>query len=211
MTRVPRHLLFGQLLFIFSWFSCSSFSWLGPPRLRQPLTSFPWPPLHSALWCPVGAASVGTAKGSTLYTQSQILLFGWGGWKEFYLEGVDLWRKPSLPPSSSWPIKQTFPGLFEAKEGFLLVVVFLPFLAPSHRERHGVPPCSDDEGWVLPGLLLGGGNVWRVACTGGLLHLSLLIGWLHSKRMRQARILYTAGGEWVVSVCSVGLSSWVCE
>ena len=47
--------------------------------------------------------------------------------RSFFLEGVDLWRKPSLPPSSSWPIKQTFLGLFEAKEGFLVVGGVSPF------------------------------------------------------------------------------------
>lgn len=40
--------------------------------------------------------------------------------------------------------------------------------------------------------------------------LSLLVGHLYSKGVRQARIFYTAGGG-EVNVCSVGLRSWVCE
>ena len=129
------------------------------------------------------------------------------------MEGVDLWRKTSLPPASSWPIKWTFPGLFKAKEeDLLLLLLFLPFLASPHKERRGVPPCSVMVRvgcsvvccWVV--LMCEGWHALVASFT-----LSLLTGWLHSKMMRQARILYTAGGEWVVSVCSVDLSSWVCE
>lgn len=142
MTRVPRHLLFGQLVFIFSWFSCSSFSWLGPPRLRQPLTSFPWPPLHNALWCPVGAASVGTAKGSTLYTQSQILLFGWGGWKEFFFGGCGPMAETFSPSLLFLANKADISGPVWGKGRFSCCwwCFSLFWLLPT--KRHGVPPCS---------------------------------------------------------------------
>ena len=73
------------------------------------------------------------------------------------MEGVDLWWKPSLPPSSSWTIKETFPGLFEAKEEgfFFFLSLLLPFMASPHKERHGVPLCSvmvrDGAPWAAAG------------------------------------------------------------
>ena len=128
------------------------------------------------------------------------------------MEGVNLWLKPSLPLASSWPINWTFPGLFKAKEEDFLLSLFLPFLASPHKEMRGVPPCS-----VMVRVGCSVVCCWvELMCEGwyalvASFTLSLLIGWLHSKRMRQARSLSTAGGEWVVSVCSVDLSSWVCE
>jgi len=53
----------------------------------------------------------------------------------------------------------------------VVVVVVSPFsgFSPQRDEWCASMQC-DGEGWVLRGLLLGGVNVWRVVCTGGLLH-----------------------------------------
>ena len=112
-----------------------------------------------------------------------------------------------------------FPSKQSVLMGFFFVLFFVfclvivsPFsgFSPQRKAWCASMQC-DGEGWCSVGccwaeLMCEGWHALVASFT-----LSLLIGWLHSKRMRQARILYTAGGEWVVSVCSVDLSSWVCE
>ena len=105
---------------------------VGPPGLRQPLTSFLLSPLCYALGHLIQASAPRTAKSSALYTCSHILpVPGFAG-STFWRVGTYGRNLLYLSPYSSRSIKQTFPACLRLRGSR----VFLPpFLAPCHKKR----------------------------------------------------------------------------